>query len=172
MSDDRSPASDDALRSAYDAMRAMARSRIRMHGPTSIEATELAHEAWLRLHRKGEADVGRGHFLVYAARVVRDTLVERAREKATRKRGGEWTRVDWDSAANVALDHPEELLLVNDALSRLEAEDAETAQVVVLRFFAGLTGDETAEALGLSPTTVDRRWSFARARLRQYLTEE
>lgn len=160
------------LADSYERMRSMARRRLATSGIDSLDPTELAHEAWLRMQRRGETDAPRGRLMMMAARVMRDVLIEDARRRGALKRGGDWHRVSWETAATVATDHPAELLELDVAIERLSEEDAEVAEVVRLKFFAGLTGEEAAEALGLSPATVDRRWAFARTRLYELLNEE
>jgi RNA polymerase sigma factor (TIGR02999 family) len=103
---------------------------------------------------------------------IADILVERARRRGAQKRGGDWQRVNWESAVQVAQEHPEELLTLDAALSRLSEKAADHAKVVELMFFAGLTGEEAAQALEVSPSTVDRRWKFARAWLHRELMTE
>lgn len=154
---------------AYDELRAVARYRLLVQGAHSLQATELVHEAWARLERQGRRWNSRKELFGMAARAMRDLLVERARARATAKRGGDWTRVRWESALQVSEDHPAEFLMLDDALSRLSSEEPECARVVELLFFAGFTGDETAAAMGVSPSTIDRRWRMARAWLRDDL---
>lgn len=163
---------DAQIRQVYDRMRAIARRRVHATGPRSFQATDLVHEAWLRLETTDRVEMStEARMMMLAARVMRDVLVDRAREAAALKRGGDWSRVSWESAAHVATETPGEFLALDQAISILQEEDAESAEVVNLKFYAGLTGDEVAQTLGLSPTTVDRRWAFARARLWQILDE-
>jgi RNA polymerase sigma factor (TIGR02999 family) len=163
---------DELLVRAYDEMRALARRRINQSGPQSLQATELVNETWLRLVGKERNWSDRAELFGLAARAMRDILVERARMKYAKKRGGEWERVDWESAPAVAASNPEELLTLDEALTRLSEQAPDHAKVVELMFFAGLTGDETAEALEVSPSTIDRRWRFARAWLHRELTTD
>lgn len=154
---------------AYNELRALARHRLHLHGARSLQPTELVHEVWARLERRGQRWTSRQEMFGLAGRAMRDVLVERARARATAKRGGEWTRVRWESALQVADDHPDEFLMLDGALSRLSQVEPECAKVVELMYFAGFTGDEVAEALGVSPSTIDRRWRMARAWLRKEL---
>ena len=171
-SPDQQPLDPDLLASAYDEMRALARRRLARVGPQSIQATELVNETWLRLVGREREWSDRRELFGIAGRAMRDILVERARRSGSLKRGGDWARVDWESAEKVATEHPGELLTLDEALSRLTEQAPDHAKVVELMFFAGLTGDETAKALEVSPSTVDRRWRFARAWLHRELTSD
>jgi RNA polymerase sigma factor (TIGR02999 family) len=172
------PPRDDLLRDpefldrAYDEMRALARRRLARAGNHSLQATELVNETWLRLVGRNRNWADRTELLSLAGRAMRDILVERARRRGAQKRGGDWQRVNWESAVQVAQEHPEELLTLDAALSRLSEKAADHAKVVELMFFAGLTGEEAAQALEVSPSTVDRRWKFARAWLHRELMTE
>ncbi len=171
-SPDESPAPDEEiLEGDYDEMRRLARRRLAQMGPQSIQATELVNETWLRLVGQNRSWADRGQLFGLAARAMRDILVDRARQKGSLKRGGDWERVNWESALQIAGEHPEELLMLDEAISRLSEQAPDHAKVVELMFFAGLTGDETAKALEVSPSTVDRQWRFARAWLHRELTE-
>jgi RNA polymerase sigma factor (TIGR02999 family) len=170
--DDRPQEPEEVLEATYDEMRAFARRRLAQADTHSLQATELVNETWLRLVGRKNAWSSRSELFGLAARAMRDILVERARNKGAQKRGANWKRVDWESALLVADRHPEELLMLDAALSRLSDGAPEQARVVELMFFAGLTGDETARALGISPSTVDRHWRFARAWLHHELTGE
>ena len=167
---DRPSDSDELMVRAYDEMRALARRRLNQAGPQSLQATELVNETWLRLVGRDRDWSDRSELFGLAARAMRDILVERARMKGAQKRGGDWERVNWESALLVAAEHPEELLTLDAALSRLSEKAPDHAKVVELMFFAGLTGDEAARALDVSPSTVDRHWRFARAWLHRELT--
>jgi len=171
-SPDRSSVDPATLESAYDEMRALARRRIAQVGSQSLQATELVNEAWLRLVGRDRTWSDRSELFGIAGRAMRDILVERARRRGAQKRGGDWERVNWESAATVAMEHPEELLTLDAALSRLSEQAPEYAKIVELMFFAGLTGEETARALDVSASTVDRRWRFARAWLHRELTND
>ena len=133
----------------------------------TLDATGLVHEAYLRLvgdsaERRSFHD--RGHFLAAAAAAMRRILIDNARRKRAQKRGGGLQRQPLEI---VAAPQPDENLLALDkALERLAAEDPVKAKLVELRYFAGLTGDQAAEVLGISPTTADRHWAYARAWLR------
>jgi RNA polymerase sigma factor (TIGR02999 family) len=132
------------------------------------------HEAYLRLvdaedQRSWE---GRGHFFAAAAEAMRRILIDSARRKRRPKHGGDRDRVDLDDAGGAIAPPVEDLLALDDALEKLASEDRVSAELVKLRYFAGLSLDVAAAALGLSPRTADRRWSYARAWLRQEMLGE
>ena len=157
-------AAAELLPLVYDELRRLAEQRMG-HEPAglTLQPTALVHEAYLRL--VGSVDPGwksRGHFFGAAAEAMRRILIERARKYDRHKHGGGRHRLDLDKLG-LAGDVPsEELLALDDALARLEGSDNVRSDVVKLRFFAGLTIDQTADALGLSPATVVRHWTFAR----------
>jgi len=133
-------------------------------GRQSIQATELVNEAYLRLvDCKDVHWQNRAHFFALSARMMRRILVDFARTRGRAKRGGEFERVSLDQAAGLTLEPQADLVALDEALDSLAALDPRKAQVVELRFFGGLTVDETAEALKVSPETVMREWSLARA---------
>ncbi len=148
----------------YEQLRAIARERMAKERPGhTLQATALVHEAYLRL--VGERRLpwqNRAHFFAAAAEAMRLLLVDHAKARARAKRGGGRRREPLDVVDLAAKSDPEEILSLNDALCRLEDADVVMAKVVRLRFFAGLSVEETAEALEISPATVKRRWEFAR----------
>jgi RNA polymerase sigma factor (TIGR02999 family) len=150
----------------YDEMRALARARLRSERPDhSLQATALVHEAYLRLLGADTEAAwnDRTHFMVAAAEAMRRILVDHARARGREKRGGGATHIELGEAdAARALDD-DDILALDEVLPRLEALDARTADVVRLRYFVGLTVEETAHALGVSERTVKREWAFARA---------
>jgi len=156
----------ELILAVYGELRALARRQLaRERGGHTLQPTALVHEAWLRLGLSGDrADwQGRAHFFGAAAEAMRRILIEHARGKARLKRGGDAPRVTLDQVgADVAV-APEELLALDRALAGLERQDAQMATVVKLRYFAGLTVDETAGALGIAPRSVNRLWTAARA---------
>ena len=167
------PSGESILPAVYEQLRALARERMaeerRDH---TLQATALVHEAYLRLARGGDPRfANRAHFFAAAAEAMRRILVEHARARGREKRGGSAPResLPLDVVDLAARSDPEEILMLDEALRRLESTDAMAAAVVRLRFFAGLSGDETAAALGASPSTVDRNWIYARAWLRREL---
>ena len=155
----------------YDELRKLAAARMAAEAPgQTLDATALVHEAYLRLVGDQRFD-GRGHFFAAAAEAMRRVLVEAARRKILPKHGGGRRRVDLDAAHRI-LESSDDLLLVDDALGRLSAEDATAVEIVKLRVFAGLSVEEAAEALGLARATAYRHWTFARAWLRCELGDE
>lgn len=164
------PGADDWLPVIYEELRRIARARLAQEAPgQTIQATALVHEAWLRLAGASVEWNDRGHFLRTAARAMRRILVDRARARLAARREGAHRRVPADAAIEAALAAPlpsARLVELEEHLTRLEASRPEHARLVELRFFAGLTGDEAAEALGVSPATADRMWRYARAWLR------
>jgi RNA polymerase sigma factor (TIGR02999 family) len=138
----------------------------------TLQATALVHEAYLRLVGAG-ASVdwnGRGHFFGAAAEAMRRILVEHARGRRRLKRGGGRVRVDLDDVADVAAAPGDEMLALDDALTRLESADAMAASVVKLRYFAGLTMPQVAESLDIPLRTAERNWTYARTWLRRTLS--
>ncbi|NBB87312.1 MAG: sigma-70 family RNA polymerase sigma factor [Bacteroidetes bacterium] len=167
--------SDDAFRLVYDELRAMARAQLhREYGAHSLTPTALVHEAYLRLLGNGTPSVeNRRHFLHLAARAMRRILIDYARRASAEKRGGGVTHVSFTERLGPGRRHPIARVLDLDRALTALAETAERpAQVVELRYFAGLTGTEIAEVLGLSRTTVQRDWTTARAWLYRYMKED
>lgn len=153
----------------YDELYRVARGHLAgAPGRATLQATALVNEAYLRLVGKaGSSWENRRHFFFSAARAMHDVLVEEARRKATRRRGGDRTRVTLENLEqDVGLETPaDELLALDEALRSIEADDPRRANIVRLRFFAGLSEEETAELIGVSKRTISREWSIARARL-------
>lgn len=148
----------------YEELRALAAQKM-AHEPSdhTLQATALVHEAYLRLVGNGtEHWDNRGHFFAAAAEAMRRILVERARKYARKKHGGGKERVELDDFGRPP-DDPNDILALDEALKRFEVQDPECSRLVKLRFFAGLTIEQTAELLKISPATVKRQWSFARA---------
>jgi RNA polymerase sigma factor (TIGR02999 family) len=128
----------------------------------SLDATALVHEAYIRLVGNQQFD-NRGHFFAAAAESMRRILVDRARERKSLKRGGGFSKRDIDKIDLLTAVTPDQVLAIDDALSRLAVNDPAAAQLVELRYFAGLTVEEAARALGISPATAYRHWKYARA---------
>jgi RNA polymerase sigma factor (TIGR02999 family) len=150
----------------YDELRQLAAHKLAVETPgQTLQPTALVHEAYLRLVG-GQKFEGRGHFYAAAAEAMRRILVENARRKKAVKHGGELQRVELDGQDVPVRPLPDEIIALDEALTRLTAEDAEAAQIVQLRFFAGLSIEEASEELGVSRATAYRQWSFARAWLR------
>jgi RNA polymerase sigma factor (TIGR02999 family) len=160
-------AASQLLPLVYEELRRLAAAKLGGEAPgQTLDATALVHEAYLRLVG-GAVPVpyqGRGHFFVAAAAAMRRILIDRARQKRAGKRGGGRRRQGLDDLAAPAPD--EELVALDEALHKLAAQDPVKARLVELRYFAGLTGEQAAEALGISPSTADRHWAYARAWLR------
>jgi RNA polymerase sigma factor (TIGR02999 family) len=157
----------------YDELRALAAQRLRQEKPgQTLEATALVHEAYVRLVGAGEEQHwdSRGHFFSAAAEAMRRILVESARRKRTRKHGGGLARHDLDDVQLAAPELGEDLLALDEALDLLAKEDPVKAELVKLRHYAGLTVDQAAEALHISPATADRYWAYARAWLHDAIT--
>lgn len=164
-------ATDELLALLYDQLRAIAQQRLAGERPGhTLTATSLVHEAYLRLiGDDGVAWSNRGHFFTAAAEAMRRILIEHARARGRIKRGGDRKRAPIN-VVDLAIKHDaEEIVMLDDAICRLEQEDEQATRVVRLRFYAGLSNDETAKALGVSPSTVDRNWAYARAWLHRAL---
>jgi RNA polymerase sigma factor (TIGR02999 family) len=157
----------------YDELHRLADAQMaRLPPGQTLQTTALVHEAYLRLAGKADLHlVGRKHFFFAAARAMRDILVERARSKAGPKRGGGRRRVVLDEAVALTEPPPEEVLALHEALADLEKEDPLKAQIVNLRYFTGMSMQETAAVLGLSERTAHRHWRFAKAWLKSRLGE-
>jgi RNA polymerase sigma factor (TIGR02999 family) len=157
----------------YDELRRLAAQRLAQEkpGPT-LEATGLVHEAYIRLvgPDQGKRWDNRGHFFAAAAEAMRRILVENARRKRSGKHGGGMARQDLDGVQLAAPELGEDLLALDEALNRLGEKDPVKAELVKLRHFAGLTVDQAAQALGISPATADRYWAYARAWLHAEIT--
>ena len=166
-------AADELLPLVYAELRDLARSRMAHLPPgNTLQPTALIHEAYLRLI--GSEDPGwngRGHFFAAAAQAMRDILVEQARRKGRLKRGGNRLRVD-AHPADLAIEPPAENLIdLHEALQKLEARDPRKGRIVNLRYFAGLTAEETAEVLGVSVGTIEREWRYIKTWLFAELAE-
>jgi RNA polymerase sigma factor (TIGR02999 family) len=155
----------ELLDAVYDQLRAIAQQRLNAEDAGhTLEATALVHEAFLRIGNDRRVPFqNRAHFFATAAEAMRRILVDHARTKGAVKRGGEARRAPLSVLDLAADSDPAEILALDEALQRLEQAEPDVAAVVRLRFFAGLSGDDTAEALGVSPRQVDRVWAYARA---------
>ena len=154
----------------YDELRRLAAAKMAREQPgQTLQPTALVHEAWMRL---GDGTFSnRAHFFAAAAEAMRRILIERARRKHREKRGGGAEHFDVDEVEIAApLGNEEEALAVNEALDRLAAHDARKAEVVKLRYFVGLSFEETAEVLGISLRTATREWAYARDWLHQEIS--
>src|SRR5262245_19535916 len=160
-------AAEQLLPLVYDELRKLAAQKLANEKPgQTLEATALVHEAYLRLVGKDEARPfkGRSHFFAAAATAMRRILTDNARRKQAQKHGAGLQRQELDMVAAPIPD--DDLLALDEALNRLAAQDPIKARLVELRYFAGLTGEQAADVLGISPTTADRHWAYARAWLR------
>jgi RNA polymerase sigma factor (TIGR02999 family) len=147
----------------YDELRRLAAAQLAREKPgQTLDATALVHEAYLRLVGDQQFD-NRRHFFAAAAEAMRRILVENARRKRSRKRGGDRQRLDLDDEQPVEVERSEPLLALDEALERFEALDADKARLVKLRYFAGMTIEQAAETLAISVTTANRWWAYARA---------
>jgi RNA polymerase sigma factor (TIGR02999 family) len=168
-----SRAAEHLLPLVYDELRRLAAQNLAREKPgQTLTATALVHEAYLRLVGPGDEPrwQSRGHFYAAAAEAMRRILVENARRKRSLKRGGSLARQELPEADLAAPEPREDLLALDEALDRLAAEDKIKAELVKLRYFAGLTGAQAARALGISRATADRYWAYARAWLHREMT--
>ena len=168
-------AAEQLLPLVYEELRKLAAARLSQEKPgQTLQATALVHEAYLRL--VGSADQqhwdGRGHFFAAAAEAMRRILVDNARRKDRSRHGGEMQRVAWDDFPLKVSAADEDVLAVHEALDDLARIDASAAELVKLHYFLGMSMDESAQLLGISPRTAYRNWSFARAWLFQRLGRE
>jgi RNA polymerase sigma factor (TIGR02999 family) len=166
-------AAEQLLPLVYDELRKLAAQKLAQEAPgQTLQATALVHEAYLRLVKaasdgRGPQEEqrwdGRRHFFAAAAEAMRRILINRARDRGRRKRGGGWRRLRLEHIDLSMAEPPDELLDLDDALNKLAKVDPACAELVKLRFFAGLTLDEAAETLGVVRRTADRYWAFARS---------
>ena len=172
-------AAEGLLPLVYDELRKLAAQRLAHEKPgQTLQPTALVHEAYLRLvgneagAAEGQKWDSRGHFFAAAAEAMRRILVESARRKNRFKHGGGQQRVDLDDHDVAAPSPPEEILALDGALGRLAQDDPEAAKIVQLHFFAGLSIEQVAEAMGMSRATAYRQWAYARAWLRCAIGDE
>ncbi len=176
-----SHAAAELLPLVYDELRRLSRAKMAAEGGggagQTLQPTALVHEAYMRLLGAAGKDVrwdGRAHFFGAAARAMRRILIERARARNRLKRGGgrDGVRVELDDAAIADESRSEDLIALDEILDKLERHDKRKADVVMMRYFAGLSIEETAAALGVSPATVKNDWTFARAWLNHELSKD
>lgn len=160
-----SAAAEELLPLVYDELRRLAAHKMAQEQlDHTLQATALVHEAYLRLVDVDRVQLwnSRGHFFAAAAEAMRRILIENARRKRRLKHGGERRRLDLEDAHSLALAPADDLLELDDALNRLAAVAPQKAELVKLRFFAGMTSAEAAQVLGISPATAERYWTYAR----------
>lgn len=166
-------AAAELLPVVYSELRKLAQARMAMIPPgNTLQSTALVHEAYMRV--VGSDDPGwnsRGHFFAAAAQAMRQILVDQARRKASLKRGGNRKRVDMEDAELLIEPPSDNILALDEALQQLEQDDPRKGKIVMLRYFAGLTMEETAAALNVSVLTIEREWRFIRAFLYTQLSE-
>jgi RNA polymerase sigma factor (TIGR02999 family) len=161
---------DELITLVYGELRKLAASYLRRRTGDSLQATALVHEAYVRLADQDHISMKhRAQFFGLAAKVMRDILVDHARRRLAAKRGGEQLRLSLSKAERLGHKPEVELVALDDALKLLAATNPQYSRVIELRFFGGLTIDETAEVMSLSHATTERYWSFARAWLRREL---
>jgi RNA polymerase sigma factor (TIGR02999 family) len=168
-------AAEQLLPLVYDELRQLAAKKLAQEKPgQTLQPTALVHEAYLRLVGSEQAQVwdNRGHFFAACAEAMRRILIDQAQQKHCLKRGGRWKRIDLDGLAVVDDVAEEALLAIDDALQQLAQESQLCADLVKLRFFAGLTQNEAAVSLGLARRTAARYWAYAKARLYELLSDE
>lgn len=168
-------AADQLLPLVYDELRKLAAARLAQEKPgQTLQATALVHEAFLRLVGDGELQAwnSRGHFFAAAAEAMRRILVEQARRKRTHKAGGQLQRVALSSVEPLVASPRLDILALDEALAKLEVKDSRKAALVKLRFFAGLTNEQAAQALGIAASTADADWSYAKSWLRVEMSGE
>src|SRR5438067_8591430 len=159
-------AAEQLLPLVYDELRRLAAQKLAQEKPgQTFQATALVHEAYLRLVDVERAQHwnGRGHFFAAAAEAMRRILVDHARRKRSKKRGGDRARLDLDQFATATSDHLDDVLDIDAALAGLADADPQAAELVKLRYFAGLSIPQAADALGISPRSADFLWAYARA---------
>jgi len=164
---------DELLPAVYQELRQLAAWKLSHELPgQTLQATALVHEVYLRLVGvEAQNWKSSGHFFAAAAEAMRRILIENARRKLSLKRGGEHQRVDIDDAQLAIEETSEDIIALDEALTKLAQEDPDVAELVKLRYFAGLTIEQAAEILGISRRTADRYWAYARARLYQEITK-
>jgi RNA polymerase sigma factor (TIGR02999 family) len=167
-----SDAAEQLLPLVYDELRKLAAHKLAQERPgQTLQATALVHEAYVRLADNASHWNSRGHFFAAAAEAMRRILIEQARHKASAKAGGDFRRVELSDVEHAIQGPQLDLLALNEALEQLEKQDSRAAAVVKLRFFAGLTMPQAAEALGISLATAENDWAYAKSYLRLQLSD-
>jgi RNA polymerase sigma factor (TIGR02999 family) len=170
---EKTPTAEHLLPLVYDELRRLAAAKMAREAPgQTLQATALVHEAWLRLAKSDHQQWrGREHFFRVAAEAMRRILVDRGRQRAAEKRGGNPHRTELSDSKLPWVSPDEQMLAVHEALDQLASKDPVSAELVKLRYFVGLSMAETAEALGLPLRAAERRWAFAKAWLREQIAE-
>lgn len=164
LSGERNVPADQLLPLVYQELRRVAAQKMAREAPgQTLQATALVHEAWLRVGGESQSWESRAHFFGAAAEAMRRILIDRARSKRAERHGGGQERIDIDEVEIVAEVPDDELLAVHEALGKFEVHDAQKAELVKLRYFAGLTIAEAADVLGISVPSAKRYWAYARA---------
>ena len=168
-------AAEKLLPLVYGELRRIAANKMKAErAGHTLQPTALVHEAYLRLLKPDGSQPkwnSRGHFFVAVAEAMRRILIESIRRKQSLKRGGDLARTEWDEARYETEVPPEDILAMHEALGKLEEVHPELAKLVLLRYFAGMSIEETASSLDVSPSTVDRQWRAARAWLQREISE-
>ena len=169
-----SGAAEQLLPLVYSELRRLAASRMaRESSAQTLQPTALVHEAWLRLVTDRDRTwQNRAHFFGAAAEAMRRILIENARRRSRLRHGGDQARMNIEDLELADTPTDDRVLLINEALEQLEAQEPELAHLVMLRFFGGLTNQHVAETLQLSERTVDNRWAYAKARLYRYIRSQ
>lgn len=163
--DGRNCPAEELLPLVYAELRTLAAARMaRESSGHTLQATALVHEAWMRIAgQAGQRWENRAHFFAAAAEAMRRILIENARRKSRLKHGGGQIRVELEGLELAAATPDEQVLLLDDALAKLQLADPQKARIVVMKFFGGMSGAEIADLLGLTERTVERQWAFAKA---------
>lgn len=166
--------SGELLPLVYDELRSLAKQRMSLEAAgATLQPTALVHEAWMRLNANQEQSwVDEEHFFRTAATAMRRILVDRARAKASLKRGKKQRTVSIDDVEVLAADPDERILMIDDVMDRFEKEDPENAEIVTLKFFGGLTNQQIAELRGVTERTIQRQWAYAKSCLYEMLQQE
>jgi RNA polymerase sigma factor (TIGR02999 family) len=167
-------AADELLKMVYEELRRLAASKMAQQPPgQTLQATALVHEAWLKLVGSGNPTFkNRAHFFSAAAEAMRHILIDRARRKQTQRHGGDFAKVALDDLDLAAPDPEDQLMAVNEALDNFALKYPIQAEVVKLRYFAGMTNEEVSQLLEVSPSTVKNYWNFSRAWLFKEIQSE
>src|SRR5262245_46988 len=167
-------ASADLLPVVYEELRKLAAHKLAQEKPgQTLQATALVHEAYLRLVDGDQTQRwdGRGHFFGAAAEAMRRILIDQARQKGSQRRGGDYDRIELSAVEPAVQANPLDILALDEALQQLAARDARAAELVKLRFFAGLTVPEAADVLAVSVATAENDWAYAKSWLRLHLSQ-